>query len=553
MITILFLWVLIFIVFYTIGFALSKAINGTAGSVGSILKSDPDEYFFLGFLTISTISGLLSIIIPLGYTLLGIVFLISFVLFMLNRQEIANNLQSFIRATLGLTKWELTFLILLFLFVLTASALKITLGDTESYHAQSIQWVRKFAVIPGLGNIHGRLAFNSMFLVVSGLFTFQIKDILIFPLNSLCYLVLFFKLFFLFRMEYKPGTRWKGVFYMLLMLISFVVVIPDLNSPAADLICATLVIYSFLLIFKLEDRGARLNTIQIVLLNAVIFSCIAYKISSLFLAASLLFLYGAGFFKRIWISVFIGILILSSFVIRNYYLSGYLIYPFPAVDIFNVDWKIPFGNALSEKLEIESWAKISTLPTSDVIHMKISDWVFGWFNALSFWGKILISFNLLSVISLVIMILKKEYFFLKIQLLLFLNLGFWFLTAPDPRFELGFLFVGFSMTIAFFIRLFESESFHKFIRIGLICFLIVIVGIRIKFPVNTLTHPSLWVIPAPFGSVAANEYSSDFNYRVPVPGGGCYNVEIPCVPYPLSGIVLRGKGIREGFKVQNIH
>ena len=46
-----------------------------------------------------------------------------------------------------------------------------------------IQWIRKYAVVPELGNIHGRLALNSMFLVISGLFTFQKKDVLIFPLN----------------------------------------------------------------------------------------------------------------------------------------------------------------------------------------------------------------------------------------------------------------------------------------------------------------------------------------------------------------------------------
>jgi hypothetical protein len=337
---------------------------------------------------------------------------------------------------------------------------------------------------------------------------------------------------------------------MLLLLISLLIVIPDLNAPSADIICATLIIYTFVLLIKLETDGSQLNKTQIVLLNVLIFSCIAFKISSLFLVASLLFIYNKEFFRRIWITAFIGFLILTSFMIRNYYLSGYLIYPFPSVDIFNVDWKIPFGDVLSEKLEIESWAKISTLPASDVIHMKVTEWVLPWFHSLNFMKKLLITFNLFSVISVTMMILKKDYFFLKIQLILFLNLIFWFLSAPDPRFAFGFLFVGFSLTISYYIRLFESETIFKYIRIALACFLFLILCRRIMFPVDTLRHPARWVIPAAFGTVATKEYFSDFHYRVPIPESGCFNVEIPCVPYPLTDIVLRGKNIQNGFKIK---
>jgi hypothetical protein len=69
------------------------------------------------------------------------------------------------------------------------------------------------------------------------------------------------------------------------------------------------------------------------------------------------------------------------------------------------------------------------------------------------------------------------------------------------------------------------------------------------FPLNTLKNTSLWILPAPFGTVETNEHYSGFNYRVPVPEGGCFNVEIPCTPYPLTDIVLRGKELQEGFKI----
>lgn len=552
MIVVIFLWALVLFVFYVTGFSIARGIRVLFPIDGELNEMHPDEYFFLGFLIISVMAGFLSIFIPLGYMVLSAAVLVSILLFLLNIRAIRISLQGYIAELHKLTRWEIAFLIFLFSFILMAVVQKITLGDTESYHAQSIQWVRKYAVVPGLGNIHGRLAFNSMFLVISGLFTFTFKDILIFPLNGICYLVLTCKLFFLFKKENKPGTRWKAVFYILILLISLLILLPDLNSPAADIICSTLIIYTVILLMNLEEKESRLNPVQIILLNAVVFSCVSFKISSLFLVASLLFTDDKYFFKRIGLSVFIGILILSSFIIRNYYLSGYLIYPFPSIDIFNVDWKIPFGNALSEKFEIESWAKISTLASSDVIHMKLSEWVITWFHDLNSLKKLLVIVNCFSIISLVIMLFKKDYFLLKIQLILVLNLIFWFLNAPDPRFAFGFLFVGFSLNIAYLVRLFESETLYRFLRIGLICFLILIVGRRIMFPVDTLRHPDRWVMPEAFGTVATNEYFSDFHYRVPVPEGGCFNVEIPCVPYPLSGIELRNKDIQDGFRIKKI-
>ncbi len=512
----------------------------------------PDEAFFMGFLVLSSVSGLLSIWIPLGIKILLLVVLLATLLFFLNLKQIIISFRDIIGSISTLKKWEMMFLSFITIFILLYVSNKITLGDTQSYHAQSIQWVRKYAVVPGLGNIHGRLAFNSMFLVVSGLFTFQIKDILIFPLNGICYLVLVIKLFFLFKKENITGTRWKAVFYMLLLLLSLLIIIPDLNSPSADIICATLIIYSFTILMNLSEKGSQLNYVQIFLLNLVVFSCIAFKISSLFLILSLLFIFNKEVIKRVWISVAVGILMLSSFIIRNYYLSGYLIYPYPGIDLYDVDWKIPLDDVISMKLEIESWAKISTLPASDVINMKISQWIVPWFTSLNFNNKLIVVINLLSLVSFLIMILKKDFFLAKIQLLILLNLFFWFLSAPDPRFAYGFLFLGFSLNIAYVLKHFDQSTkavIFKYARIGLACFLFLVVCRRIMVPLNTLKNTSLWILPASFDTVETNEHYSGFNYRVPVPEGGCYNVEIPCTPYPLTNIVLRGKDLQDGFKV----
>ena len=552
MILVIFLWILILFDFSVIGFSVAKIICRISGSKENIGLIKPDEFFFIGFLTLSFFSGILSIFIPVGNIILICVSLFTLFLFLINFREINEIIQKVKKGVTLLSRVEFFFLIFLFIFILTAVVQKITLGDTESYHAQSIQWVRKFAVVPGLGNIHGRLAFNSMFFVISGLFAFQIKDILIFPLNGICYLVLAIRLFSLYKKENNQGTRWKAVLYLLTLLISLLIMIPDLNSPSTDIICAILVIYSFIIILNLEKKESQTSLFQFILLNLVVLSCITFKISSLFLIASLLFLFNKKNLNRIWITVTIGILVFFSFIIRNYYLSGYLIYPFPAIDIFNVDWKIPYDDVLSMKLEIESWAKISTIPASDVIGLRVSQWIIPWFHLLNFNAKLILTVNAFSIISIIIMLFKRDFFLAKIQFIILINLIFWFLRAPDPRFAYGFIFLGFSLNIAFVLKLFENSSgsgLFKYVRISLACFLILIICRRIMIPVDTLRNPSRWILPASFGTVETREYFSDFHYRVPVPEGGCFNVEIPCVPYPLANIAMRGKNIQDGFKV----
>lgn len=45
--------------------------------------------------------------------------------------------------------------------------------DTYLYHAQAIHWIEEYGVVPGLGNLHSRLAYNSSFLSLQALFSLK--------------------------------------------------------------------------------------------------------------------------------------------------------------------------------------------------------------------------------------------------------------------------------------------------------------------------------------------------------------------------------------------
>jgi hypothetical protein len=553
MILVLFLWALIFLVFFTLGFSLSKVLEKIPGLKEERYSLGADGYFFMGFLTLSSITGILSIFIPISNRVVSFVVLLFVIFLIINYKEIKIELKHSIKSLSDLNIQKLIILSFLVFFVLTAVVQNITWLDTQSYHAQNIQWIRKYPVVPGLGNLHDRFAFNSMFFVISALFTFQIKDILIFPLNGICYIILIVKLFALYSKESRQGSIWKQIVYGLTILISLLVMIPNLNTPSPDIICAVLIIFAFIIILDRTDDGKQFSSFQIIFLNLLIFTCVSYKLSSLFLALSILLFLNKDLLKRSFITIVIFVLIISPFIVRNYYLSGYLIYPFPAIDIFNVDWKIPLNNVIETKSVIEGWARIPVVAYQEVLSMKFSEWIFPWFKQMSFFSKLIVTVNFFSVFTFIIMLIRRDFFLAKIQIIILINLVFWFIKAPDPRFAYGFIFLGFSLTIGYIIKLFEKSALigkTRLITILLACFLLVIFCRRIAFPGHTLKTPALWILPAQFGSVETKVYSANFSYRIPVNNCECFNTTIPCVTYSLDNVFLRGSDLKDGFKVK---
>jgi len=62
--------------------------------------------------------------------------------------------------------------LLCLLIVLEIATQRANNPDTGIYHAQAIRWIETYPVVPGLGNLHTRFAYNSSWLVANALFSF---------------------------------------------------------------------------------------------------------------------------------------------------------------------------------------------------------------------------------------------------------------------------------------------------------------------------------------------------------------------------------------------
>lgn len=65
--------------------------------------------------------------------------------------------------------------------------------------------------------------------------------------------------------------------------------------------------------------------------------------------------------QKKWGQIFLflgaGILIVLPFLVRNVIVSGYLIYPYSSIDLFNVDWKMAASFAAYDSREIMAWGR----------------------------------------------------------------------------------------------------------------------------------------------------------------------------------------------------
>lgn len=94
-----------------------------------------------------------------------------------------------------------------------------------------------------------------------------------------------------------------------------------------------------------------------------------------------------------------GFLTALPYFIRNVLLSGWLVYPFTSIDLFDLPYKIPKGAAEYDAREIKVWGR----GYSDVTRYGegITEWFPDWFRSLSLTDK---GFFLLAVSGLVLLI-----------------------------------------------------------------------------------------------------------------------------------------------------
>lgn len=431
--------------------------------------------------------------------------------------------------------------------------------DTSLYHAQSIRWVEEYGIIKGLGNLHCRLAYNSAAFPLTALFSFHFLGGQSYHVVSgyIAWLLAveagkLSKAFKRKRMELSDYARLMAYYYLF-------IVFDEIISPASDYFMVLVAFYIVIRYLTLIEADKRKPEGYGILCLLGVF-LLTIKLSAALII--LLVLYPAVELikekKYVEILQFlgIGILIALPYLIRNIIISGWLIYPFTAIDICPVDWKIPKGLAQYDAKEIQVFGRGYT----DVLQydMPIQGWIGNWFKMQGGLDKIFILLACSAVIIWIILrIFQKRNWKTEMNLLVegtcVSSFLFWLFTSPLFRYGCVYVWLAGVLVWANIAENLWSTTprqwktnCQKLFYVGILLFStykILMLGTEIK---GSFTN-NYWLHQKDYDTFATESYTVDqITIYKPVTGDQAGYDPFPSSPTKAS-IALRGPSLKDGL------
>ena len=233
--------------------------------------------------------------------------------------------------------------------------------DSTAYHYLAILWYEKYKVVPGLGNLHGRFAYNPVAFILQAPYSFTgMLGQSIYPLNGvITALFMMWVLARLFRTMYSI----RGLLYFVLIVLLYRPLLINLSSPTSDTLVLVCLAYALIRLFEGMLSGKNSLSFVIVPSLIILYSLIA-KVSSFPVLLVLPYVFYLLPAKERCFSLLgkifaISLLLYVPWLARNYIMSGYLIYPFSYTGIFHPDWKVSPGILRFETFYLTNWTPLS--------------------------------------------------------------------------------------------------------------------------------------------------------------------------------------------------
>ena len=319
--------------------------------------------------------------------------------------------------------------------------------DTNIYHAAAIRIYEEYGLVKGIGNLQLHYAYNSSYLAFASIFS--LKWLLGYSIHSTTGFLEVFMCLYAFRglKDFKLHENHIADMMRIGILLYTLINVTRSMSPATDY--ATMYFVLFIITAWCENLFESNSDITVYsLLSIAAVFVLTLKFSSCLLV--MLAIYPAYCFirkkkwKEIIAYIFCGCIIICPFLVRNYFISGWLLYPFDGIDIFRAAWKIPKEYLLHDANQIKVWGRC--LYDVNKIDMPVKQWLPVWWEhqfryEQMFLGAVVIS-TVLQVVMLFDRIIKKQKLraeFTVLHIAIWGNIAVWFVMAPFIRYGLAFL------------------------------------------------------------------------------------------------------------------
>ncbi|NDV69271.1 hypothetical protein [Dysgonomonas sp. 25] len=562
MIAVLISWLVMFAVFLSVG---KGVIVATRRIIGSSDNYSIIDTFFIGLCSTGSIISISSLFVPSGIYVLFALVILSMLFAICNRKRVANLVRRMLLRVSSLSVFQLIAIAVVTVMAVSFCAMPPQLPDSFYYHIQNIMWNEEYSVVPGLANLLEQFGFNSNFLLLSSVFGMKPAfGQFIYSLNALCFLLLIVW----FIVLYREKCRILSIMGGLTCFLAFLIYKIHIASPSTDLLPNIFVIYLGMNVL-LTPKNVYKKSMLFWLLPVF---CITLKLSAVFLCLFCLWL--AIYFirnksyKAVAYYMVLSLIFVIPWLMRNYYVSGYLIYPFPAIDLFDVDWKMPLAYVTESKKYVEAYA-ISV----EAMHQS-SDYVLSlsFIEKLKLWlsEQPLYEIGVLVVFLLSPIIMGIAYFrnkgFVKVPFMwawdIFLIGGLFILaTAPAVRFGFGYFVMAVMIPLYFLVmrigtlRKLMLARRTAIILIGIVLLVTSVLSFRYLRVVMDPEKPFSAILSTPLGLDSTRPGRNQTittikvnNLYINQPNGLAMDAPLPCSGRYIDNIEMRGESLQEGFR-----
>ncbi len=554
MLSVLLIWAVALIIFAILGRTGLRLMYGK----DNLFENEYDVSIIVGMCICNLYAQFFSIFLPVGAIAFVGVAILSLLagIWLYGKRDLFPGFMIWLRRFL---KREYIILILIVVVgVLLWTTITPQHYDTYLYHAQAIRWIEEYGIVPGLGNLHYRFAYNSSYMTLQALFSFKwLTGQSFHAMNG--FITVFMLLYVTNSLSYMDDRKIRCS--DLLKLASLVYILYDcrnISSPNTDTV-ALLLAYYILIKWSEYSEKDKDNVLQYSLLCILIVYVTTIKLSvGIFV---LLVLYPAIILVRekkfidIMKHLLGGIIILIPNIVRSIIISGYVLYPYEATAIKSLDWLMPTDLLQVDRNEIIAWGR-GHADTSRVDEY-IWQWVGGWFSSINILWKILMIFSLISLIYLMVIAFKRRKGFalspmICMNITCIIGLFFWLFTAPLPRYGVIYMTSIPSLAISLYLMDYDiKKGFAKIQRI-----LKYTVGVFYIIIFIAYSHVLNLGIPK---IIRQSDYdnkptytvsSSGIDYAVPSEWDLAGYDPFPETPHASTAenIRLRGEGLKDGFK-----
>ena len=454
-------WIYYFVLCLIVGMGLEKLLARFLGRRWSFCTVD---YVVAGITVITLYAGFFSIFYKIGMIAhLGLL-AAAIITGWRNRKGIKELLDKGKKLCFS---WEGFFLICFILLIAFFTSRGTFHTDTNIYHAQNIRLYEEYGLIRGMANLQLHYGYNSLYLAFAAIMS--LSWLLPWSLHTTTgFVEVVLSLYALHRLkDFKNHTSHLEDAGCICILIYTLVNVTGSMSPATDYPTMFLSIYMITVWLRGMEKRAHYSVYALLSVFAVFLGTMKLSAISMALVAvyPAYFLLKEKKWRDIAIYIGLGVITLAPYLIRNVLLSGWLIYPFEAIDLFNVAWKVPLEYLLVDSYQIKVWGRC--LYDISLIDMPVREWLPIWWESQERYAQMLLYANvlglLLSVLNLAYKWRKKipvrgELVVLYAGMLA--SAAMWFMMAPFIRYGLAFLLVIPIVAMASWFD-YEKKGFHS--------------------------------------------------------------------------------------------